>query len=344
MQVWQIATGEVGRDYNSLFFDHDIMLLGPSHYGHGIENAKKYWDGVPNSKGNQVHSFVHNPKQGDRVIMRLGKEILAVGEMSSEPYTFDSKFQCVFGWDLCHVRRVNWTRNLPDELRFVFKNAKQKPAFSQVHESHIKRLVKKINPDSFKKELKKLSSFSTKRYTNESLGKELFKKGISSRNIEDIIKALSNADRLLNWYWSQPKGRPTEHEVISHLILPIFLGLGWSHQQVAVEWNKVDMAFFKTTPTNANSCVAILEAKGLGMALEQVIKQPERYMKRLKLKGLRKIIVTDGADIFVYEVNSMVVNPNPVGYASINNLQKEYIIPKGMNLVDTLVQMQPATI
>ena len=33
MKVWQMATGEPNRDYQELFFDHDIMILGPGRYG-----------------------------------------------------------------------------------------------------------------------------------------------------------------------------------------------------------------------------------------------------------------------------------------------------------------------
>ena len=57
MKVWQIATGEPGRDYRQLFFDHDIMILGPSHLGHAVLNT--YADGMDASAGNQVHSFAH---------------------------------------------------------------------------------------------------------------------------------------------------------------------------------------------------------------------------------------------------------------------------------------------
>ena len=28
MRVWQIVTGQSGRDYRELFFDHDIMIIG----------------------------------------------------------------------------------------------------------------------------------------------------------------------------------------------------------------------------------------------------------------------------------------------------------------------------
>ena len=33
MTVWQVATGEAGSDYRELFFDHDLMILGPIGMG-----------------------------------------------------------------------------------------------------------------------------------------------------------------------------------------------------------------------------------------------------------------------------------------------------------------------
>jgi len=109
------------------------------------------------------------------------------------------------------------------------------------------------------------------------------------------------AERLCAWYRSDDCGRkPSENEIVSHMILPLFLGLGWSHQQIAVEWNNVDMAFFKTTPTTEENCVMIVEAKGLGQALSKVLEQPQRYVARRGLRNVRYIVTTDGANIFVY--------------------------------------------
>ena len=77
-------------------------------------------------------------------------------------------------------------------------------------------------------------------YTDEELGVQLFQAGISNKNIEDISKALRQAERLCAWYRLEDGKRPSENEVVSHIILPLFLGLGWSHQQVAVEWQRRD--------------------------------------------------------------------------------------------------------
>ena len=77
MKVWQIATGEPNRDYQDLFFDHDIMILGPAWYGKATTGA--YAQGSANSVLRQVHSFAHKPQPGDRVIARLGHEVIGVG-------------------------------------------------------------------------------------------------------------------------------------------------------------------------------------------------------------------------------------------------------------------------
>ena len=109
MNVWQIATGEPGRDYRELFFKHDIMILGPSNWGNALEN--KYADGISNSYLSQVNSFAHKPQPGDRVIMRFAHDVIGVGQLPLEEdkqYSFEEKFRCVYGWDLCHCRRVLW--------------------------------------------------------------------------------------------------------------------------------------------------------------------------------------------------------------------------------------------
>lgn len=59
MKVWQIATGEPGRDYRRLFFDYDLMILGPSDRGNALDG--RYRDGVANSPGSQVHKFATGP-------------------------------------------------------------------------------------------------------------------------------------------------------------------------------------------------------------------------------------------------------------------------------------------
>jgi len=344
MRVWQIATGETGRDYRELFFDHDIMILGPSHLGDALNRL--YADGIPNSAGSQVHSFALGPRPGDRVLMRFRREVIGVGEIPAgeeHQYVFDEVFRSVYGWDLCHRRRVKWGTEIDlAPLKDVYLQAKQKPSFTEVHENRIVDVVRRIDSRSFEQPLLSLPQVDARVYTEEELGVKFFQAGVSNTNIEAILAALRQAERLSSWYYSPNSGRyPTEHEVVSHIVLPLFLGLGWSHQQIAVEWNKVDMAFFKRTPTSPENCVMVLEAKGLGRSLGDVLQQPRDYCSELRLSRVRYIVVTDGANLFIYEWGGEDWNVDPVGYVSISSLQHEYVLPKGTDLVESLVRLQP---
>ena len=180
-------------------------------------------------------------------------------------------------------------------------------------------------------------------YTDEKLGVELFQAGISNKNVSDILVALQQAERLLAWY-PRSRRRPSENEIVSHIILPLFLGLGWSHQQVAVEWNNVDMAFFKKTPTTEENCIMVLEAKGWGNPLSDVLRQPKRYVQSLKLKNVKHILTTDGENLLVYEKSGDEWISNPTGYINVKTLQKQYVVPKNTSLVDTLVSLQPSAV
>lgn len=345
MNVWQIATGDPGRDYGELFFDHDMMIMGPSDLGNAMLN--NYAIGQPNSSYRQVHRFAYGPKLGDRVLMRFAHDVIGVGQIPLEDeyqYSFDENFRCVYSWDLCHCRRVIWSENYElGDLAFVYQSAKQKPTFTQVHEPHIVNIVRDIDDAYFERPLTELPDIDSSIYSDEELGVELFRAGISNKNIGDILIALQQAERLCAWY--ERGGRsPSENEVVSHIILPLFLGLGWSHQQIAVEWNKVDMAFFKKTPTNSENCVMVLEAKGLGSGLSDALKQPKSYVQNLKLTNVKHILTTDGENLFMYEKSGREWIANPTGYLNVSFLQKQYVVPRNTSLVDTLVSLQPSAV
>ena len=246
-----------------------------------------------------------------------------------------------------HCRRVIWAQNYRlGKLAEVFQHAKQKPSFTEIHESHIVEMVQSIDKSHFKRRLKRTPSIDSSLYTEDALGVELFRAGVSNKNISDIIQALQQAERLCAWYESDDCGRkPSENEVVSHMILPLFLGLGWSHQQIAVEWSNVDMAIFKTTPTTKEKCVIIVEAKGLGQSLlSEVLDQAQRYVVGLGLRNVRYIVTTDGANIFIYRKKQGQWNSHPVGYINVLSLQKEYILPKGVDVVESLVRLQPGSV
>lgn len=98
MTLWQISAGEPSRDYRRLFFGHDLMLLGPSDRGDASDGRYRHRSGT--SGYGQVHRFAARPQPGDRVVARLRKEIIGVGEIPPAPegdYAFDETFRSVYG-------------------------------------------------------------------------------------------------------------------------------------------------------------------------------------------------------------------------------------------------------
>ena len=103
------------------------------------------------------------------------------------------------------------------------------------------------------------------------------------------------------------------------------------------------MALFIETPTSSDNCVMVVEAKGLGTGLGDAFEQPKRYVETLELNRAKYLVTTDRANLFVYEryLDSIDWNKKPIGYLSVQRLQKEYVLPTGTNLIQTLVKLQP---
>lgn len=105
------------------------------------------------------------------------------------------------------------------------------------------------------------------------------------------------------------------------------------------------MAFFRGTPTTTDSCIMLLEAKGLGKPLTEPHAQARGYIDRHRLEAVRYIVTTDGAVLFLYEksYDGWHDDPTPIGYLDVRSLQKQYRLPEDTDLVDTLVRLQPGS-
>ena len=70
--IWQIACGDHGRDYTSVFLEHDLMFVGPGHLG--SFSTEDYASLVPSSMSRQklgaLRSFCSDVRPGDLVLLR----------------------------------------------------------------------------------------------------------------------------------------------------------------------------------------------------------------------------------------------------------------------------------
>jgi hypothetical protein len=195
--------------------------------------------------------------------------------------------------------------------------------------------------------LKAFASALPEPLTFEELGTELFSKGLPNEAVDKAIKAIERQRRLAKWYEKQGKKseRPTEHEVVAHMILPLLLALGWSEQLLAVEWHKIDLAGFWATPTTKDNCCVVCEAKGLGHGLQNIFDQATDYVTKLKLRNCKKILLTDGQRLYLHQrVENGRWDDVPVGYLNINKIRTNHIAPVDTSGVDTIMALTPAGI
>lgn len=348
MTVWQVACGEPQRDYRDVFFKHDVMLIGPGDPG--VFEESTYTQALKNKelgKGrySQISSFKDSPEPGDIVLMRLGHKVVGVGVIpESEGYGWSSAFSDVKEWDLQHYRRVLWGDSrlikIAQGKHNLFSNYKQQPAFTRVHEPRILNRIKLIEGKLPSRRLKSMPE-DEKALTNEEFGKELFQAGLSNESVEKAIEAIEKACRLQNWYWNDDVD-PSEHELVAHMTVPLMLALGWSEQLMAVEWKKIDLAFFDRAPRKESNCVMICEAKRPNNSLESALEQAQEYVRKRKLFRCKKLLITSGTRLLIYTRNGKDWQRH--GYVNLQRLRKNYVFTSETSAAETLIGLIPSRI
>lgn len=353
--VWQIGCGDNGRYYDDLFLKYDVMFMGPGRFGKFNETV--YADMVEQKeltkhKSNQIQSFTRDPEPDDTVLVRKGHLVAGIGVISDETYKHDERFDDIYGWNLQHTRRVIWQDHLSKNLcelqrdgkKPLFGHRKQIPTFTRVEDEIVLNPILDLQKEIQTRELKTFDLTIPSPLSLESLGEGLFSRGIANEAVDEVLRSIQRQRRLGKWYIkNEEHTRPSEHEVVAHMILPLFIALGWSEQQLALEWNKVDLAGFGRIPRSTESCVFICEAKHLRHGLRSAFDQVSRYHKRLKLENCNTLALTDGIRLYLYrKEKGEKWTENPSGYINIEKIRTDHIAPANTNAIDTLVALTPA--
>jgi len=350
-RVWQIAAGETGRKYPELFLKHDLMFIGPGSAGEF--DYEKYRQTYGGRGGldiiTQMRLFHQEIQAGDIVLLRNGYKVDAIGLAADEGYKWDDTFDDVYGWDLQHTRRVIWQHQLKRELESaqtaggLFAGRKQIPTFTGVQDEKVLGVLSPFFESCEKRPLASKPLPIPKPLMLDELGGELFAKGLPNDAVDEVLSALSRQRRLSTWYNRNGEecGRPSEHEVVAHMILPLLLALGWSEQLLAVEWGRIDLAAFQTTPTVAKNCVMVCEAKSPGQGLQNILFQAFHYVDKHELTACKRVLLTQGDRFYLYNAQVGSEREKPIGYLNIHNIRTRHIVPENTNAVDTIIALTP---
>ncbi len=352
-KFWQIASGEKRREFTDLFLAHDVMFLGPSRFGPYDEHT--YSSAIDSgllkkSRKGMIRSFTQKVQPGDIVLLRFGYKVVSVGLVANDEYQHNKTFDDIHGWDLEHTRRVIWQDHLTSELKriqrksLLFAGRKQIPAFTKVKHSDVLDPIRHLVPKCKERILKRLPPTPAPILTLDDFCQGLFESGLAFDAVEKARTAMKKQQEMLDWYRNSGLAdkRPSEHEIVAHLVLPMMQALGWSEQQLAIEWHKIDLAAFLRPPTDEKSCVLICEAKKFKHGLQNVVAQAVEYRKSLKLKACNTILLTNGGRYYVYTKTGRSWSEHPTGYMNVLKLRREHIRPKDTDAVETLISLTPS--
>ena len=232
----------------------------------------------------------------------------------------------------------------------LFSGRKQIPTFTRVRDEKVLGPIWHLLSQCVTRPLRPLPDLLRHPLDDDDIGQGLFSRGLSLNAVDELLRAIGRQRRLLRWYYEHGRAsdRPTEHEVVAYMVLPMLLSLGWSEQLLAVEWHKVDLAAFRHTPTVRSGCVLVCEAKGVGHGLQDALEQAVKYVQRLSLENCRKIMLTQGGRFYLFERSAGTGNdgwdPNPSGYFNVENVRRRYLVPPDTDALETMMKLTPARI
>jgi len=333
--IWQVAAGDKDRDYSRILLDWDVIAIGPGEFGawpecrQGILNA-----GYEERQTTILQRFCEDIKAGDLVVLRLGTmDVLGVGEVFGD-YEWLDDFGDIDGWDLQHVRRVKWFwKSDGNPKKFPAYTLKWGDSVLTLTSEEVKTWIAEIqrtgpiDADSLRKFPVTCVHNTPVAQTNQArINNFLFDRGLSARSIDAIMNEMNELIRLAKWYY-RAKNPPSEHETVAYLVIPLLGALGWTRQQMAIEWNNVDVALFSTMPRSDQNLVVAVEAKRKDNSCLNARSQAEYYASQPGRERCKRIIVTDGIRYGVYLRKEDGSFPEkPQAYLNLTRMMDSYPI------------------
>ena len=316
---WQIAAGSDQRDYSEWFLKYGIAFTGRDH---GLCKVKV----------------------GDIIVLKRGvTEILAVGkaiDKNGRPGGCrDKEWLLDFdGWELAEYRYVKWKKpEKPIPVQGLTRGT-----LKGLHQQELKDKANEIWETGTSVCTSPEPSSEIRNVKDDEILNFLIEQGVSPSSSDEITSTISKIRLLAKYYYFQyeyPWGEIGEHEIRTFLVVPFLLALGWSPQQMKIEFKctggKIDLAVFRNSCKSNNKnqwdseCVAILETKRFGVGLDYADQQVKSYSK-IEFPQCKALIATNGYCYKLYlRDGNKEFKPKPSAYINFLRPKEKYPIDPG---------------
>ena len=339
--IWQQAAGDTDRDYSDLCLRWDVILNGPGYAGPWpqCESALQS-DDWSSRKMTDLRRFAEDMRDGDLVVLRLGTStVLGVGVIVGS-YGWRDDFGDIDGWELQHVRRVRWVwMDRINPKTFDAYTLKLGDTTQKLNEGPVTDWLADltVSDDALSRPLIDLPTQEKPTdITVTEISEFLFDHGVASASITSLLNEVGELIRIAKWY--QRSSKPSEHETVAYLIVPLLRALGWTPQRMAVEWNHVDVALFEQLPRSDETLSIVVEAKKMDNSCLAAMSQAMSYAEGKT--SCHRLIVTDGLRYGVYTRN-MLEPFHLYAYLNLTRLRNDYPIFECKGAEEALLAMAP---
>ncbi len=335
-RIWQVSAGDTNRNYVKVCLEWDVMLNGNGDRGPWPEcESRLRADGVTSRKLSDLRRFCGNEvKPGDIVLLRLGtSQVHALGVIPHLDYEYQwlDDFGDVDGWDLQHVRRVNWlwSSNVADCAIFDAYTLKLGDTFQELSSPppQLLKWIEELAVDEHKV-LKVLPKSCVHEHRLEVLGDRDLPELCSSLSVtKDRVDEIASTvmDILeLRQHYVRNKLVPSESDTVTHFVVPLLMALGWKRQSIALEWHNTDLGLFESGLRKKEDCSMLIEAKRFSLSCLTANRQAQSYVER-GLTRCRAFAVTDGIRYGVFgRTAGGSFSVTPSCYMNLNRLVQRY--------------------
>ena len=272
------------------------------------------------------------------MVLRIGTaEVRGVGQVVGS-YQHDEEFGGIDGWTLQHVRRVRWLWE--GQKDFAAYDLKLGDTTQKLTDGPVTEWLAQlhISDEKFSTPLRGLPvSIGNNEISVEAISGFLFDHGVASASITHLLQEIGELTRIAKWY-QRSEGKPSEHETVAYLVVPLLRALGWTPQRMAVEWNRVDVALFENLPRNDSNLQVVVEAKKMDNSCLSAASQAKSYANG-KPK-CHRLVVTDGIRHGIYIRKG---DEDFILYAHMNlaRLRESYPVYECKGARDVLLAMAP---
>jgi hypothetical protein len=324
-QGWQVAAGDTNRNYSDLCLEWDVILNGPGSEGLWPDCRDALARGVSSRKLTDIRRFAEEIMDNDIIVLRMGTtDVLGVGVVVGD-YHWHEEFGDIDGWDLQHIRRVRWIWKYEGTpQRFNTYSLKWGDTTQKIDSQEVIDWIKaiQVTDEALNRRIADLPEPSKAISINE-ISEYLFDKGVASGSIASVTGQIDELIRIAKWY--QRTGiKPSESETIAYLVIPLLRALGWTPQKMAVEWNGVDVALFKTLPRDNANLSVVVEAKQKDLSCLNAKSQAQAYAEQVGRETCNRLIVTDGIRYGVYFQSEGKFRDHPDAYLNITHMREAY--------------------